>query len=191
MRNTRAGQSRASFGGTAIAGQTRRRKVRLPVRSFATAFVLLCTVSASAQVGTEPLAWQTEHRDLADKLSTALLDGQEAAAAIQSIKAWRDGDRKPAFRNGCSAALALTTVGILKTVIHEDRPNGIDNKSFPSGHSAATAALTGWNFTFGVPISVATGLLRVNANWHHLYKDVFPGWGIGAVSQFACSKLIR
>lgn len=163
------------------------------MKIFAAALILLlCSASlATAQVGTEPLAWAPEHRSLADGLSTGILAADAGAAAFQAIKDWRAGEHKTAWRLACSGGLAFGTATALKYAIHEDRPNGVDARSFPSGHSALASALSGWNFTVGVPAAALVGILRVNANWHHLYKDVMPGWAIGAGAQAACSALIR
>lgn len=154
-------------------------------------FVLALATAVSAQVGTETLAWAPEHRALADALGTAAVIGQGVAAAITSVKAWHDGDHKPAFKNGCSIATAMIAASTLKAIVHEERPNGVDNHSFPSGHSAAAASLSGWNFTFGISVASFTGLTRVNANWHHLWKDVVPGEAIGALAQVGCSAIFR
>src|SRR4029079_17271566 len=101
------------------------------------------------------------------------------------------GEHRTAWRALCSGGMAFGAAEGLKALIHEDRPNGFDNKSFPSQHAAISAALSGWNFTFGVPVAAFVGILRSNANWHHLYKDVMPGWAIGAGAQSACAALIR
>lgn len=153
--------------------------------------LLLCASSASAQTGTEPLAWNPSNRPTADAISNIAVGGQAFAAGLKSYKDWKVGEHKTAWRMACSAGMAIGASEGLKALIHEDRPNGFDRKSFPSGHSALAASLSGWNFTFGVPLAAFTGILRVNANWHHLYKDVMPGWAIGAGAQAACSALIR
>lgn len=158
--------------------------------------LLLLPASAGAQVGTEPLAWQPQNRPLADGISTALVGIQAGATVVHDVKTWRDGDRKPTFRSGCSIAVALATTESLKRIFPETRPDGSDNLSGFSGHSASTAALSGWNFTFGIPISVATGFFRADANKHHMWgpgqsKDIPIGWAIGAGAQLLCSALIR
>jgi hypothetical protein len=152
---------------------------------------LLLPATASAQVGTEPLAWAPEHRALADALGTIAVSGQATGAAVTSWRAWRAGDHKPAFRVGCSIGLAMLTTESLKRLVHEVRPDGTDDKSWPSGHSAAGAALSGWNFSIGFPLGAFIGLSRVNANRHHLVKDVLPGLAFGAASQAVCSAVFR
>jgi len=166
------------------------------MKTMAMAVCLVVSVASSAlaQVGTEPLAWEPEHRALAEGLSNALIGVQVAGSVIYDVKAWKKGDYAPAFRSGCSIVLAVGLSELLKRAVHEERPDGSDNRSWPSGHSASSMALSGWNFTFGVPVSVMTGFLRNNANKHHLVsskKDIPWGWALGAGAQAACSALIR
>ncbi len=163
---------------------------------LALVFLLLSCASLSAQVGTEPLAWAPEHRALADGISNALIGIQAAGTVYQDVKTWRDGDHKPTYRSGCSIGLALAITETLKRAFPEIRPDGSDEKSGFSGHSAATAALSGWRFEFGVPIASMAGLLRASANKHHLWgpgqsKDIPLGWAIGAGAQALCSAVIR
>jgi len=79
----------------------------------------------------------------------------------------------------------------LKQLIHEERPDHSDRKSFPSAHTAEAfaAAATpenryGWEA--GLPaLAVATlvGVARVEARKHHWY-DAVAGAAIGAGSGF-------
>jgi len=151
---------------------------------------------AQAQVGTEPTAWAPEHRALAGRLGDAAVVGQAAGAGWTAYQAWRAGDHKVAYRTGCSLLVALATTETTKRLTHEWRPDGSDQLSQPSGHSAALAALSGWNYSFGISIGVFGGLSRANANKHHLWNkqllsDIPLGWGIGALSQAGCRALIR
>jgi membrane-associated phospholipid phosphatase len=163
----------------------------LPPTAAAFLLVLLLPATAGAQVGTEPTAWTAAHRSLADGISSALVGVQAGATVTEDWRLWKGGEHTPTYRAGCSIALAVGVSEILKRLVHETRPDGSGDDSWPSGHSAALMALSGWNFTFGVPVAVAGGLLRSNANRHHLFKDVVPGFMIGAGAQAACSALIR
>jgi hypothetical protein len=150
--------------------------------------------SAAAQVGTEPTAWAPEHRKLADAFGTIGVAGQAAGATWESVRAWRDGDRKPAWRNFCAAAVTIGSSEVAKRIILEPRPDGSDKFSKPSEHSGLAAALSHWNFTFSVPLAAFIGLSRANANKHHLWgdgKDIPWGWALGAGAQAACTALIR
>ncbi len=166
------------------------------MKSLIAIFLLCCCASASAQTGTEPLAWAPEHRALADGISSALVGVQAAGTVYQDVKTWREGDHKPMFRSGCSIGLALAVTQTLTRVFPEMRPDGSNTQSGFSSHSSALASLSGWRFEFGIPIAVMGGLLRDSANKHHLWgpgqaKDIPLGWAIGAASQALCSAVIR
>jgi membrane-associated phospholipid phosphatase len=97
------------------------------------------------------------------------------------------------WRGDLQAAESLLAAGgttfVLKELIHERRPDGSDNKSFPSGHTsvsfAAAATLEkryGWKA--GLPaLAVASfvGLARVQADKHYIH-DVVAGAAIGSIS---------
>ncbi|GEP90725.1 phosphatase PAP2 family protein [Chitinophaga terrae (ex Kim and Jung 2007)] len=87
-----------------------------------------------------------------------------------------------------SAALVLPT----KHLVHEERPDGSNNLSFPSGHTAT--AFSSAQFMFreykdsnfwlsisGYPIAAMTGIYRV-FNDKHWVGDVVAGAGIGILS---------
>lgn len=77
----------------------------------------------------------------------------------------------------------------LKQVIHEQRPDGSGDDSFPSGHTAFSFAAAasmqrryGWEV--GVPatlVATLVGFARVKADKHHWY-DVVAGAAIGEAS---------
>jgi len=161
------------------------------IRSALVAVALLVASSVAAQVGTEPTAWTPAHRGLADTLGTVAVAGQAAGTTIVSVRAWRAGDHTVAYRAGCSLGVAMAITESLKRVVREWRPDGTDERSWPSGHAAAGAALSGWNFSIGIPIGAFIGLSRANANRHHLDKDVLAGWAFGAAAQGVCAALIR
>ncbi len=83
----------------------------------------------------------------------------------------------------------------LKQIVHERRPDGSGNDSFPSGHTALSfaAAATmhrryGWEV--GLPatlIATFVGVARVKADKHHWY-DVAAGAAIGEISGFVITK---
>lgn len=99
---------------------------------------------------------------------------------------WR-GLRDAGLSLGTSTA--ITQFG--KAVIHKQRPDNSDDKSFPSGHSSmAFAAATtlylrnGWEF--GVPayaIATLTAGARVGAK-KHFWIDVIAGAAVGTGSAW-------
>jgi membrane-associated phospholipid phosphatase len=137
----------------------------------------------------------------------ALLLAQPAAASSQddwatvsdigrgALVAWSlgvplvDGDTDGALQAaGSIGAAGLLTIG-LKETFPEMRPDGSDNKSFPSGHTsvsfaAASSILERRGAAEGVPALVLAslvGVARIEADKHHWY-DVLVGAGIGTAS---------
>ena len=91
-----------------------------------------------------------------------------------------------------SEMLVSAIVFSMKAVIHDWRPDGSDNQSMPSGHTAqafASATLLDmeyrdtnpWISVSGYLCATATGFFRV-ANNKHWASDVFIGAGIGIAS---------
>ena len=80
------------------------------------------------------------------------------------------------------------TVFLLKSTIHEERPNGRDNESFPSGHTAS--AFSGAAFIHkrygikkaAIPYALAAtvGVSRVVSDWHYTH-DVLAGAAIAGL----------
>ena len=102
-----------------------------------------------------------------------------------------EGDWKGDLETGGSMIAAFGISEGLKAAFPERRPDGSDNKSFPSGHAsvsfAAAASLQnryGWKV--GLPaqlVAAFVGLGRVEARKHHWY-DVAAGAAIGEGSGF-------
>ncbi|MCG9791576.1 phosphatase PAP2 family protein [Flavobacterium algicola] len=93
--------------------------------------------------------------------------------------------------------LSFVFVTGLKNAVKADRPDGSDQLSFPSGHSAiafTNAALlfqeykesNFWYASSGFLFATATGVLRI-ANKKHFASDVLTGAGIGLASGFLIS----
>ncbi len=78
---------------------------------------------------------------------------------------------------------------LLKEAFPETRPDGSDNKSFPSGHtaisfSAAATLQNRYGWKIGLPAHAAAafvGVARVQADKHHWY-DVLVGAALGEVT---------
>lgn len=88
------------------------------------------------------------------------------------------------------ASSQIITEG-LKLSVNKKRPNGTDNKSFPSGHTAA--AFMGasfihkrYGFKYSIPAYIGStfvGYSRVHAD-KHFTEDVIAGGIIGITSSF-------
>jgi hypothetical protein len=87
--------------------------------------------------------------------------------------------------------MASTVLG-LKSIVHEERPDGSSNNSFPSGHTATAFAgaeflwqeykdKSIWYGIAGYAVATGTGLFRIYNNRHWL-TDVAAGAGIGILS---------
>ena len=98
-------------------------------------------------------------------------------------------DWRGAEQGGLAIGGAFAVTEGLKYAIHERRPDGSDNKSFPSGHTstsfAAAATLEkryGWQI--GLPahlVAALVGVSRVKAK-KHFVGDVLVGAAIGEAS---------
>lgn len=94
-----------------------------------------------------------------------------------------------------SMAFVLTTVTALKKITKEERPDGSNFDSFPSGHTALAFAgaeflyqeykeVSIWYGVSGYVVASATGAFRIYNNKHWL-TDVAAGAGIGILSTKA------
>lgn len=128
-----------------------------------------------------PVQAQTSGEKAADWISTGLV-GVNLGADI-----WHDAQhhclRHLIWRNGVTIGAAELT----KLFVHETRPDGSDDKSFYSEHSALAMANYGWHYQIGVSIALGAGVGRVVASKHHP-TDVIVGLaaGLGAAYLFPC-----
>lgn len=101
----------------------------------------------------------------------------------------KDGKGTGQFAKGF--LVNVITTEALKLVIQKERPNGFDNKSFPSGHTSITfqsAAFVqkryGWKY--GAPVyllAAYTGYSRVKSK-NHFFVDVLAGAALGIGSSY-------
>jgi membrane-associated phospholipid phosphatase len=93
---------------------------------------------------------------------------------------------------GISNLIMGTTVYTVKKMAGETRPDGSDNLSFPSGHTATAFAaaeflrqeykdVSPWYGIAGYAAAAATGYLRISNNKHWI-GDIAAGAGIGIIS---------
>ena len=88
-----------------------------------------------------------------------------------------------------SEAATVVIVEALKSTTHQTRPNGKDDKSFPSGHAAIAFSAAqfmqikgGWEY--GLPAYLAASYVansRVQAR-EHRWRDVVAGGATGALT---------
>lgn len=153
--------------------------------------------------------WAVQHTPVfgsqqnAGRMSDYLLDAAGAAWAATGLatpsgdngQGWVEAKAKGFGVEGAAGAITLGTVEVLKNTVHRTRPNGSDNQSFPSGHSAGSAffttaasrniealslsegATTASQIGLGA-LTLATAWGRVEAN-QHFPSDVLAGIAIG------------
>lgn len=124
-----------------------------------------------------------------DTLSTVLALGIAGSAGLSTLTTPDAHGRVQLVKTFTGTFLATEA---LKAVIHERRPDGSDNDSFPSGHTAIAFAAASWfdirngaQHPVLVPVfygaAVLTGVSRIKAHKHY-FKDVAAGallgWGI-------------
>lgn len=120
--------------------------------------------------------------------SNVLAIGLSAAAAGISVA---QDDTPGLYQFAKSEAFTLAATEVLKLTVQETRPNGRDDKSFPSGHTSVSFAAAqymqmrgGWEY--GVPAYIAATLVgysRVRADEHY-WKDVAAGAVLGIASSY-------
>lgn len=130
------------------------------------------------------------HRDLDNYMQfapAAVMVGLKAAG-VPSRSSWGRIITSDAF----SVAIFTGVVQGLKNSTHIMRPDGSDNHSFPSGHTATAFAMatmlskeyghiSPWISVGGYSVATATGLMRM-ANNKHWLSDVMVGAGVGILS---------
>ena len=109
--------------------------------------------------------------------------------ALAAGSAWGQGDTEGFKQLTLSMVSTVGAAEVLKASVHSVRPDGSDNKSFPSTHTAVVfAAARFMDKRYGAQMApytpwlyVAagmTGVARVEANKHH-WRDVLAGGALG------------
>lgn len=116
------------------------------------------------------------------------------------------GHNWPRFAVNTIASVGVAYIGktAMKAMIHEERPDHSDDKSFPSGHAAMAFAAARsidkefrkesiWIPIAGYAAATAVGVQRVARDRHHWY-DVVAGAGVGIgaaeLTWWASDKLL-
>lgn len=126
--------------------------------------------------GAMPAARAGDHqtwRNVSDVGVAALVVSSLAVPATR--RDWQ-GFREAVYSDALGEGFAV--VG--KALVHERRPNGKDNHSFPSGHgalafAAATTLYRRYGWQYGAPaygVALLTGYARVAAREHHWWDVV-------------------
>lgn len=109
-------------------------------------------------------------------------------SGVQSRSSWT----RMIVSDALSGAIMLGGVELLKRTTKESRPNGEDNRSFPSGHTATAFMMatmlhkeygnvSPWYSIGGYAVATYTGMSRILSNKHWI-SDVVTGAGIGILS---------
>lgn len=144
----------------------------------------LVLLGAASPAAADEETWD----DVGTAIRWTLVGAALTAPAVQ-------GDWNGEFQAiGSIGAATLVTQG-LKETISKERPDGSDNRSFPSGHtsSAFAAAATlhnryGWKV--GLPahaLAAFVGVSRIEAEKHDVV-DVLAGAAIGSLSGFLITR---
>lgn len=113
------------------------------------------------------------------------------AAGVKCRSSWE----QRLYKSGASFILCSGTTYLLKHSIHKMRPDGTDNRSFPSGHTAIAFSgatvlhkefgkTSPWISVAGYTVATITAVDRVRRNRHH-WDDVATGAAIGFLSAQA------
>lgn len=157
---------------------------------------LLISNGCLAQEASEPVAHQYKryHGDGIDNVleyvPTAAVFGLKLLG-VPAESSWKRRLTVSVVSFGINAAVTYS----LKHTIHEMRPDGTDNHSFPSGHTAvafcgATTLMheyrkvSPWIGVAGYAVATTVAVDRVRRNRHH-WGDVVAGAAIGVASAEA------
>ena len=109
-------------------------------------------------------------------------------AGVKSRSSWG----RLAVSDAFAATMMFGTVQGLKNITHVTRPDGSNNHSFPSGHTATAfmaatmlskeyGHISPWVTVGAYSMATATGLMRI-ANNKHWLSDVMVGAGVGIIT---------
>lgn len=152
------------------------------MRALRLAVLVAVLLPVQALAEQNPLKWTTG-RKVAARISDVAVWTNIGAETIASLRSERRGHAL-----GCQALRTGLVLGVtesVKRLVHRERPDHADRKSFYSGHTALAFASTGWSYQFSVPIALGVGYLRPAANRHYI-TDVLVGAGVGVLGSRVC-----
>lgn len=142
--------------------------------------VVLLPAAAHAQEPT-PFRWET-HTAIPQRISDAAV---YTNIGLDAWEALYRTDARARWSFACRTGLTFGLAEITKRLVHRERPNGVDDKSFYSMHTALATAAAGYNSKIGASLALAVAWGR-QAGGMHYGSDVAVGAGIGLLSRSVC-----
>jgi len=150
------------------------------------ALVLLALlVSAPVFAQDNPSAWPPEHRNLANNISWATVSTNVFFDSLHALKHPTTTKKHAVLCTLSRYAITSGASHLTKSLVHRERPDGSDNRSFYSGHTAWAFVSSGWKWEIGIPLAIGTGYGRAAANRHY-WTDIAAGAGAGLAAQLVC-----
>lgn len=153
------------------------------MRTTAKTLALVCLLASSTAWADKAKTWGTA--------SDAMAAGLPVLAGVATLAS---NDTEGTRQLLLSAGSAVVAAEVLKSTVHSTRPDGSDNKSFPSAHTAVAFSAAGfmdrrygeklereygaWAVPALYGVAALTGVARVEADKHH-WGDVLAGAAIG------------
>lgn len=121
--------------------------------------------------------------------------------ALAAGMTWAQMDNEGVKQLTYAMGVSFAATTVLKNSIHAARPDGSDNNSFPSGHTAvAFAAVRYMDKRYGAEVAPftpwlyaaagLTGVARVQANKHR-WQDVVAGGALGYVTASYLTEPVK
>lgn len=127
--------------------------------------------------------------DSLDGWDTAGSVGEAGLVAVALGKTIAEEDREGGKQFAFNMGMTVVTTQALKRIVGSERPNGRNDRSFPSGHtsisfSAASHLHARYGWEWGTPalaVAAFVGVSRVEARQHR-WEDVIAGALLGTAS---------
>ena len=150
------------------------------IRRFLLLIMLVCSLNANAQ--------RSDALDDVLRLVPLAATYTMKAAGVESASSWK----RLGVNTITSFVICYGTTQALKHTINKERPDGSDNRSFPSGHSAIAFAgahqlhkeygkISPWISVGGYAVAILTAADRIRRDRHD-WVDVTAGAAIGIAS---------